>query len=565
MAKYTIEDIRNYQEMGIINEETASRLIKEIIAGEQEKPTHKVDFIPIDGPRYEEHTYNEDNNCPVSETIMLECPICQNDSYNSKTCFCEICGHDGVIWDDKKYYDFFELEFKDSGDEDEDDLCDDFIISQVNDEHCQLPNPFVIPEEYMRCWITELDASLFFEDQRLKSVVIPKTIEVIGSNAFYGCRNLEQVTLLGGSYISSGAFQECYRLQNVYMSDNVAFIGYEAFNACNSLQTVIIPKSVGRIGPRAFSCCTSLRNVVILNPEIAIESDAFEDCPNISEITIPLSLASQIDTLFEDSKNIKQITWVEQTITPNEERAVNVCFSELTQDNYTDGTTGWTIKFSLENNNNGSTIVSVVDIFLISDGKIQSRDFWLQGHRIDELRLFPKEAAKVAAIFLADNYDSRNFEEGALVGLKLEITDNARDEDRDEEMRESYLCGDDIDITALPIDGPFTVVFRNLGNSWHLVATDVPKKSNKSDVVEIEFANFVVRTNTFNCNLNHSVETVEAVVSILAEDGSIFKTSTMAGYCRHCNCYFLLETDFIALQQKRKTAVPAFDLGGIYN
>ena len=166
--------------------------------------------------------------------------------------------------------------------------------------------------------------------------------------------------------------------------------------------------------------------------------------------------------------------------------------------------------------------------------------------------MFPKEAAKVAAIFLADNYDSRNFEEGALVGLKLEITDNARDEDRDEEMRESYLCGDNIDITDLPIDGPFTVVFRNLGNSWHLIATNIPKKSNKSDVVEIEFANFVVRTNTFNCNLNHSVETVEAVVSILAEDGSIFKTSTMAGYCRHCNCYFLLETDFIALQQKGK-------------
>ena len=93
--------------------------------------------------------------------------------------------------------------------------------------------------------------------------------------------------------------------------------------------------------------------------------DKYINILNITEITIPLSLASQIDTLFKSSKNIKQITWVDQIITPHEERAVNVYFSELTQDNYTDGTAGWTIKFSLENNNNGSTIVSVVDIFLI--------------------------------------------------------------------------------------------------------------------------------------------------------------------------------------------------------
>jgi hypothetical protein len=34
MAKYTIEDIKNYKEMGIINEETASRLIEAIVMAE---------------------------------------------------------------------------------------------------------------------------------------------------------------------------------------------------------------------------------------------------------------------------------------------------------------------------------------------------------------------------------------------------------------------------------------------------------------------------------------------------------------------------------------------------
>ena len=525
LAKDTSEIIAKLKAMGLYREE---------------------DWLPVKAT-----SGGEDDDCFGEDDPMIVCPICQNDSYNTKTGCCEICDYDGVVWDDDQYHDFFEFEDREY-EYDEDSYCGDYKITGVNDRHCPLPNPFFIPEEYIWDSITKLDVALFLEDQRLESVVIPKTIEVIGANAFSGCRNLKQVTILGSSYISKGAFDDCCRLQDVYLSDNVTFIGCEAFSSCTSLQTLIIPKSVERIGSRAFWLCSKLRNVVILNPEIVIESNAFEDCPNISEVTIPLSLASQIDTLFEDSKNDKRITWVEQTITSHEERAVNICFNELTQDDYTDGTTGWTIKFSLENNNNGSIIVSVADIFLISDGKIHPRDFWLQGHRIDELRLFPNEAANVAAIFLEDNYDGRNFEEGALVGLELEITDNARNEDRNEEMRESYLCGDDINIADLPIDGPFTAVFRNLGNSWHLIATNIPKKSNKSDVVEIEFANFVVRTNTFNCNLNHSVETVEAVVSVLAADGSIFKTSTMAGYCRHCNCYFLLETDFIALQQKGK-------------
>ena len=34
MAKYTIEDIKKYKEMGIINEETASRLVELIVMAE---------------------------------------------------------------------------------------------------------------------------------------------------------------------------------------------------------------------------------------------------------------------------------------------------------------------------------------------------------------------------------------------------------------------------------------------------------------------------------------------------------------------------------------------------
>ena len=66
----------------------------------------------------------------------------------------------------------------------------------------------------------------------------------------------------------------------------------------------------------------------------------------------------------------------------------------------------------------------------------------------------------------------------------------------------------------------------------------------------IEFADFIVRTNAFYCNKNHSVESINAFVNLLQKDGSIIEESVAAGYCKCCNCYFILEQDFLRLQAK---------------
>lgn len=68
--------------------------------------------------------------------------------------------------------------------------------------------------------------------------------------------------------------------------------------------------------------------------------------------------------------------------------------------------------------------------------------------------------------------------------------------------------------------------------------------------LKVEFADFVVRTNAFYCNKNHSIESISAYVSVLRQDGVVVGESIPAGYCRSCNCYFILDQDFISLQEK---------------
>ena len=69
---------------------------------------------------------------------------------------------------------------------------------------------------------------------------------------------------------------------------------------------------------------------------------------------------------------------------------------------------------------------------------------------------------------------------------------------------------------------------------------------------DVGFADFVVRTNAFYCNAKHEVETIQASMSVLNQDGRIDKVTTMAGYCKTCRCYFLLEKDYLLLQCKGK-------------
>lgn len=87
-----------------------------------------------------------------------------------------------------------------------------------------------------------------FDDAELSEIVIPDSINYIGSGAFYGMNNLVNITLPSGiKKIENYTFADCTSLKNLEIPNGVLSIGEAAFEGWGSEQKIMIPRSVTEI------------------------------------------------------------------------------------------------------------------------------------------------------------------------------------------------------------------------------------------------------------------------------------------------------------------------------
>ncbi len=190
------------------------------------------------------------------------------------------------------------------------------------------------PYEYYTDSHTEnnrLGRNAFRELNKLREVILPRTIDYVGDGAFYHCENLTSVKIYNGvNTIDNYAFAECYNLVNVELPEGLLSIGYEAFRSCNRLENISIPSTVLSLGGNAFADCYNLKSVVlpknlsviegstfwycenlesvVLPSKVyRIESHAFYHCPKLKELRLPPMIESIGDMAFYDCNNIKDV------------------------------------------------------------------------------------------------------------------------------------------------------------------------------------------------------------------------------------------------------------------
>ena len=75
----------------------------------------------------------------------------------------------------------------------------------------------------------------------IQSVVIQEGITSIGTDAFYQCMNLDNITLPNSlTTIGSMAFATCTSLKHIYIPAGVASIGQSAFSGSHSLESIVV-------------------------------------------------------------------------------------------------------------------------------------------------------------------------------------------------------------------------------------------------------------------------------------------------------------------------------------
>ena len=135
-----------------------------------------------------------------------------------------------------------------------------------------------IASEYEGVPVKVIYDKAFYQNGRIKNVIIPDTVTEIGSWAFYECSALSEV-VFGGSLeiidslafcrtglseiilpdslveIRSDAFGDCRRLVSVKLGDGVQIIEQRAFSGCEKLKSVSVGKNVAYVGSQVFDGC----------------------------------------------------------------------------------------------------------------------------------------------------------------------------------------------------------------------------------------------------------------------------------------------------------------------
>ena len=203
----------------------------------------------------------------------------------------------------------------------------------------------IIPEKLDGIRVTGIWDYAFWDKTNLKEITISDSVESIGINPFAQCKNLLNINISANhptlffidnalfykpekkivSYLSASeeskyeipkgikiigdeAFFECKNLEEIKIPDSVQLLGDRVFSGCDNLKKINIPDSVQSIGNSAFFKCTNLTEIKILNGVQSIGDSAFSLCNNLTEINIPDGVQSIGDRAFSFCINLTEIT-----------------------------------------------------------------------------------------------------------------------------------------------------------------------------------------------------------------------------------------------------------------
>ena len=154
---------------------------------------------------------------------------------------------------------------------------------------------YTVPETVVKV------SSYAFQNSKLEEAIINQNVKEIGKSIFANCESLteivipflgsdeqtatklayffgenpkqvQKVTILGGTKITSIAFRNCSGLVEVVLPNTIQLIGADAFYGLKKLTSVNIPSSVKTVENRAFGGCTKLLTITVEKSEAVASS-----------------------------------------------------------------------------------------------------------------------------------------------------------------------------------------------------------------------------------------------------------------------------------------------------
>lgn len=174
-------------------------------------------------------------------------------------------------------------------------IIDDFTSSVPAD------GKISIPAEYDGHKVVGIASYAFFNLSALKSVEIPESVILIESDAFSGCRNIEEVTIYSKDCdIAADVFKNTAWYENHeqdFIMNGSTLLYYKGYD-----ETVYLPYNVTKIGSGAFKDNIDVKEVVFTDSVSEIGDYAFYGCTNLETIKINSDITSVGSFAFDGTK-----------------------------------------------------------------------------------------------------------------------------------------------------------------------------------------------------------------------------------------------------------------------
>ncbi len=135
-------------------------------------------------------------------------------------------------------------------------------------------------------------AASAFENNGIRSVIIPSSVKEIAIKAFRGCNMTEVIIPASVKVVDGTAFQQCQNLTKVvFQAQSMDKISDNCFCMCTKLKSVTFPASLTKdFGREIFSGCTSLTEVVLPQNMRTIPAKMFYNCKSLTTLKLPTTI-----------------------------------------------------------------------------------------------------------------------------------------------------------------------------------------------------------------------------------------------------------------------------------